>query len=97
LIEALELSDTSEEYSHDFPREYGLFSLIEALTNVGFATEANNAMAQFLTLIKNSASEDHFVGELFVIGKLFKARGLSTNRKVDALFEQIEAKQDGDN
>ena len=97
LIKALALSDTSEQYSHDFPIEYGLFSLIEALSNAGFATEANNAMAQLLTLIKNSESEDQFVGELFVLGKQFEASGLSTTKKVDTLFKQIEAKQNGDN
>lgn len=94
---ALALSDTSEEYSHDFSRVYALFSLIESAAEAGSPTDANNAMEQFLTLIKKNESGHDLVGQLFVLGKLYDSRGISPTKKVDALIKQIEAQQNGDN
>jgi tetratricopeptide (TPR) repeat protein len=97
LMKALTLSDTSEDYRHDCPREYGLFGVIEALTEVGSASAANKAMARLLTLVKNGESGDQYAGELFVLARLFESRGLSSTKKVDDLFKQIEVQQNGDN
>jgi hypothetical protein len=97
LKNALAVSRSSKYYRHDFPKEYALFSLIESVTKFGLATEANDAMAQFLTLIKDDSSVDRLVGELFILGRLFESHGLSTSKKVDALFKQIEENQNGDN
>jgi hypothetical protein len=97
LKNALAVSRSSKYYRHDFPKEYALFSLIESVTEFGLATEANDAMAQFLTLIKDDSSVDRLVGELFILGRLFESHGLSTSKKVDALFKQIEENQNGDN
>ena len=97
MLKAQSISDTSKYYAHDSPREYGLFSVVSSLAEAGFATEANNGLTRFLTLIENDESGDQFAGELFVLTRLFESRGISSTRKVDALFKQLLFQQNGDN
>lgn len=97
LLKAQSISDTSKYYAHDSPREYGLFSVVSALAEAGFAAEANNALTRLLTLIENDESGDQFAGELFVLTRLFESRGISSTRKVDVLFKQLLAQQNDDN
>ena len=97
LLKAQSISDTSKQYAHDSPREYGLFSVVSALAEAGFAAEANNALARFLTLIEDDEAGDQFAGELFVLTRLFESRGISSTSNVDALFKKLLAQQNGDN
>ena len=97
LLKAQSISDTSKDYSHDSPRESGLLSVVSALAEAGFASDANNALARLLTLVVDDESGDQFAGELFVLARLFESRGISSTSEVDALLKRLLAQQNGDN